>query len=242
MLWTKPHITTIQFWWQETGKITGNVAILNSNTKATQTFQRFWPMLQWPINLWCYGRLLWRLSSKGMDDIYAFLISANPPLESSTSLGEIVSTKPPIQPSTGGSLSGSKLSCVSSTSAASSSSVAAASAAPNTTASHPQRGMGVTYEGLAANPAYMSPSMFLPHAFLHHHPYEFYDRYFRNGLQPPQPPPPPPPLLLPPAPAAAGMMPNIRCYPPPWPQAWMYSEKPEAGRDTCKVSIEVSER
>ncbi|KAL5106704.1 E3 ubiquitin-protein ligase PDZRN3-B [Taenia crassiceps] len=153
--------------------------------------------------------------------------------ESSTSLGEIPSTKPPIQPSSGGSLSSSKLSCAPSTSTASSS-VAAASTAPNT-ASHLHRGTGVTYESLAANPAYMSPSMFLPHAFLHHHPYEFYDRYFKNGLQPPPPPPPPPPLLLPPASvAAAGVMPNIRYSAPPWPQAWIYSGKPAVGRDLCK--------
>ncbi|CDI97971.1 pdz domain containing protein [Echinococcus multilocularis] len=156
--------------------------------------------------------------------------------ESSTSLGEIVSTKPPIQPSTGGSLSGSKLSCVSSISATSSS-AAAASTAPNAPISHPQRGMTTTYEGLATNPAYMSAGMFLPHAFLHHHhPYEFYDRNFKNGLQPPlSPPAPPPPLLLPPAPTvAAGMMPNIRYSTPLWPQGWMYSGKLEASRDACK--------
>ncbi|KAL5966284.1 E3 ubiquitin-protein ligase PDZRN3 [Taenia solium] len=151
--------------------------------------------------------------------------------ESSTSLGEVANTKPPIQPSTGDSLSGSKLSCVSSTPAAFSS-VAATSTVPNATTSHPQREMGVTYEGLAANPAYMGPSMFLPHSFLHHHPYEFYDGYFKNSFQPP---PPPLPLLLPPAPAAAaGMVPNLRYSAPPWPQAWMYSEKPEADRDMCK--------
>uniref|UniRef100_A0A0R3WLC4 Nuclear transcription factor Y subunit n=1 Tax=Hydatigena taeniaeformis TaxID=6205 RepID=A0A0R3WLC4_HYDTA len=133
-------------------------------------------------------------------------------------------------------LSGSKLSCVSSTSVASSS-VAAAPNTPNTSASHVQRGMGVSYEGLAANPAYINPSSFLPHAFLHHHPYEFYDRYFKNGLQPPPPPPlpPPPPFLLPPSPAlAARMMPNIRYSAPPCSQAWMYSGKPSAGGDTCK--------
>ncbi|VDK38631.1 unnamed protein product [Taenia asiatica] len=158
--------------------------------------------------------------------------------ESSTSLGEIASTKLPIQPSTGDSLSGSKHSCVSSTSAASPS-VAAVSTAPNATASRPKREMSVTYEGLAANPAYVGPSMLLPHSFLHHHPYEFYDRYFKNSFQPP---PPPLPLLLPPAPAVvAGMIPNLRYSAPPWPQARMYSEKPEAGRDTCKASIEVSE-
>ncbi|KAM7534319.1 hypothetical protein Aperf_G00000114483 [Anoplocephala perfoliata] len=158
--------------------------------------------------------------------------------ESSASLGEIPSGKAQIQSSNGGSLSGSKHSCGSLSSANSSVPISA----PNTT---PNRGLGA-YAAHANNPAYMmsptcSSNMFLPpQAFLQPHtqPYEFYDRYFKNGFlhspqlynsMQPQLRLPPPPI-----PSASGMVSNFRYPLPPRPQTWMYFGKPDPADDRRK--------
>lgn len=165
-----------------------------------------------------------------------FLIS-----ESSTSLGEIPGCKPPIPPSNGGSLNGSKLSCGSLNSG--NSSLPASSNTPNST---PNRvGPGIYENHATTNPAYMmgpvcSSSMFLPtpHGFFQSPtpPYEFYDRYFKNGLPHPHnlhlhlPPPP--------IPGTPGLMPNFRYPPPVRPQTWMCSGKvpPDSTDERTKVS------
>uniref|UniRef100_A0A5K3EQA7 PDZ domain-containing protein n=1 Tax=Mesocestoides corti TaxID=53468 RepID=A0A5K3EQA7_MESCO len=153
--------------------------------------------------------------------------------ESNASLNDVNVSKPPIQPSVqhqqsqsaGGSLSGSKLSCVSSCSNTSNSRLTRSPV--SSTAEHycPVRGgsgpQEYAFDCLANNPAYMNPihgapGMFFPPSFIH--PYEFYDRYFKNGL-------PPPP--------STGMLPCFR-YPSPQPQTWMYSRKSENDEDKCK--------
>ncbi|VDO15658.1 unnamed protein product [Rodentolepis nana] len=146
----------------------------------------------------------------------------------STSLGEIPGCKPPIPPSNGGSLSGSKLSCGSLNSGNSSLPVSG-----NTPNSTPNRVGPGNYENHATtNPAYMmgpvgSSSMFLPtpHGYFPSPtpPYEFYDRYFKDGLPHPHNPHlqmPPPPI-----PCTPGLVPNFRYPPPLRPQTWMCSGK-----------------
>ncbi|KAM3188184.1 hypothetical protein ACTXT7_000848 [Hymenolepis weldensis] len=142
--------------------------------------------------------------------------------ESSTSLGEIPGCKPPIPPSNGGSLNGSLNS--------GNSSLPASGNTPNST---PNRvGPGIYENHATTNPAYMmgpvcSSSMFLPtpHGFFQSPtpPYEFYDRYFKNG--PPHPHNPHLHLPPPPIPATPGLVPNFRYPPPLRPQTWMCSGK-----------------
>ncbi|VDD80384.1 unnamed protein product [Mesocestoides corti] len=159
--------------------------------------------------------------------------------KSNASLNDVNVSKPPIQPSVqhqqsqsaGGSLSGSKLSCVSSCSNTSNSRLTRSPV--SSTAEHycPVRGgsgpQEYAFDCLANNPAYMNPihgapGMFFPPSFIH--PYEFYDRYFKNGL-------PPPP--------STGMLPCFR-YPSPQPQTWMYSRKSENDEDKCKASDDTA--